>query len=240
MSATVSNISMSFATQVTGTSIGKKVLMAITGFVSFGYVVGHMVGNLQIFAGQNAINQYAEFLHSLGNFLWIIRAVLLAFFVTHIWLGIQLKVENWSSRPQNYKYQKSVQTSLASRTMIYTGLTVLAFFVYHILHFTARVTDPRYQNLVDSDGRYDVYSMMIMGFQSPVLSGVYIVALALVAYHLSHGVSSMFQSLGLNNPHTQKVLDRAAVAVAIIIFIGFTSIPVAVLAGWVTLPEGVH
>ena len=124
--------------------------------------------------------------------------------------------------------------------MIYTGLAVFAFFVYHILHFTARVTDPRYLQLVDTEGRFDAYSMIILGFQNYWISGVYIVAMALVAYHLSHGISSMFQSMGWNGPACKKNLERIATILAVIIFIGFTSIPVAVLGGYLALPEGVH
>ena len=220
-------------------SIGKKILMAITGFVSFGYVVGHMVGNLQIFIGQDQINQYAEFLHSLGPMLWVVRAALVCFFVVHIWLGVQTKLENWWSRPIGYRYIDTVQASLSSRTMIYTGLMVFTFFVYHILHFTAHVTNPRYVELIDAQGRFDAYSMIILGFQNYWISGVYIIAVALVAFHLNHGISSMFQSMGWMSPRCKKNFERIATVVAVLIFVGFASIPAAILGGFITLPEGV-
>jgi succinate dehydrogenase / fumarate reductase cytochrome b subunit len=220
-------------------SIGKKILMAITGFVSFGYVVGHMVGNLQIFIGQDQINQYAEFLHSMGPMLWVVRAALICFFAVHIWMGIQTKLENWRSRPVGYKYSDTVQATLSSRTMIYTGLMVFSFFVYHILHFTAHVTNPRYVELIDAQGRFDAYSMIILGFQNYWISGVYIIAVALVAFHINHGISSMFQSMGWIVPGCKKNLERIATVVALLIFIGFASIPAAILGGFITLPEGV-
>jgi succinate dehydrogenase / fumarate reductase cytochrome b subunit len=241
MAATApAKVATTAAAQLTGTSIGKKILVAVTGFVSFGYIVGHLAGNLQIFIGPDQINAYAEALHSLGPGLWVIRIVLLVFFVTHIWLGIQLKAENWIAKPQTNQKQKRDKSTIASRTMIYTGLLILAFFVYHILQFTARVTDSRFEHLAeDAMGRYDVYSMMVLGFQNPWVSFFYIVAILFLAFHLSHGISSMFQSMGWNAPRFQKPLDIIAVTVAVVIFIGFVSIPISILAGWVTLPEGV-
>ncbi|UCC45094.1 MAG: succinate dehydrogenase cytochrome b subunit [Candidatus Zixiibacteriota bacterium] len=239
MSSTISPaIPAGIPAQVTSTSIGKKLLMAVTGFVSFGYVVGHMAGNLQIFIGQNQINAYAEALHSMGALLWVVRLCLLVFFVTHIWLGIQLKLENRSSRPESYRFKDTVQATLSSRTMIWTGLAVFTFFVYHILHYTARVTNPQYLELVDAQGRFDAYSMIIMGFQNPLISIVYIIAMTLVAFHLSHGIESMFQSMGWNSPRYHGKLKALAILVSVVIFLGFISIPVAVMAGCITLPGG--
>lgn len=239
MSSTISpTISSSIPAQITSSSVGKKILMAVTGFISFGYVVGHMLGNLQIFIGQDQINLYAEALHSLGTLLWVVRLFLLLFFVTHIWLGIQLKLENWTARPESYKYNNTVQATLSSRTMIWTGLTVFAFFVYHILQFTARVTNPEFQTLVDAEGRFDAYSMIVIGFQNPIVSIVYIVAMVGVAYHISHGISSMFQSLGWNSPRYEGKLKALAYLISTVVFIGFTSIPVAIYLGFLTLPAG--
>jgi len=239
MSTSVSSAaSPGIPAQLTTRSIGKKILMAVTGFVSFGYVVGHMAGNLQIFLGQDQLNTYAEALHSLGGLLWVIRFALLLFFVTHIWLGIQLKVENYAARPTAYAHNATVQASLSSRTMIWTGLTVLSFFVYHILHFTARVTNPQYLKLVDAEGRSDVYSMVIYGFQNPLISIVYIISVGLVAFHISHGFSSMFQSIGWTEEAYRGKLNALGIIISILIFLGFSAVPVAVLAGWVTLPGG--
>jgi succinate dehydrogenase / fumarate reductase, cytochrome b subunit len=219
-------------------SIGKKILVAVTGFVSFGYIVGHMIGNLQIFAGPDRINNYAEFLHSLGPVLWLIRIVLICLFGLHIWFGIQLKLENMAARPVAYAKKKAQKTTLAARYMWLTGLMVFAFFVYHILHFTARVTDPRYAHLTDSAGRYDVYKMVILGFQNTWIAGFYIVAVGLLCYHLSHGIASMFQSLGLNNDQYEPKLKLLGNLVAILIFLGYASIPVSILLGYIQLPGG--
>ncbi len=241
MSSIVStSIPSGIPSQIASRSIGKKILMAITGFLSFGYVIGHMAGNLQIFIGQDQINMYAQALHDLGGILWVVRIGLIFIFGAHIWLGIQLKAENWSSRPENYKYKNTVKATLSSRTMIWTGITVFAFFTYHILHFTARITNPAYQHLVDSAGRFDAYSMIIKGFQDPLILLVYLVSMMLIAFHLSHGLESMFQSLGWSSPRYQPKLKLLANLVAICIFFGFTSIPLAVVAGFLRLPAGVN
>ncbi len=174
MSTTAVSKARTFPLVLISSSIGKKFLVAVTGFISFGYIIGHMLGNLQIFAGQNQINMYAEALHSLGPLLWVIRAVLLAAFIIHIWLGLQLKLENMAARPVNYTKQDPQKSKLSGRTMWLTGLMVLAFFVYHVLHFTARTTDARFATLaLDAEGRYDVYSMVILGFQQiPLVAGL--------------------------------------------------------------------
>jgi succinate dehydrogenase / fumarate reductase cytochrome b subunit len=236
LSASASN---PMSTYITKASVGKKVLMAVTGVMAFGFVVGHMVGNLQVFIGQDQINDYAVKLQSLGALLWVIRAVLLTVFVIHIWMGIKLKLENWAARPVGYQNARSVQTSLASKTMIWTGLTILAFVIYHLLHFTVQAINPEYKDLHDAMGRHDVYSMIIMGFSYWGVSAFYLVAVGLLSYHLSHGVASMFQSLGLNNPKWQKRLDGIAWFFTIFLFVGYASIPISVLAGLLTLPEGV-
>ncbi|MEW6050553.1 MAG: succinate dehydrogenase cytochrome b subunit [Candidatus Zixiibacteriota bacterium] len=236
MSTAVTSRARSLPGILITSSVGKKILMAVTGFVSFGYVVGHMAGNLQIFVGQDRLNAYAEALHSLGAMLWLIRLFLLACIVIHIWMGIQLKLENWSARPVGYRKRDTVQASLASRTMIWTGLLIGTFVVYHLLHFTVRTTDPRFADLVDSLGRYDVYSMVILGFRNLYISGFYIVAVGLLCYHLSHGIASMFQTIGWCNERVKTPLERISMAVSTLIFLGYISVPIAVLAGVVKLP----
>jgi succinate dehydrogenase / fumarate reductase cytochrome b subunit len=238
MDNTVVGKARSFPIVFVSSSVARKFVMAITGFASFGYVAGHMVGNLQIYAGQNQINKYAEFLHSLGPGLWVIRLVLFTFFAFHIWLGIKLKLENWAARPDSYARKKELKTGLAARTMIWTGSVVLAFVVYHIMQFTVRSTDPRFAHLVDPVGRYDVYSMVILGFQNVWVSVFYIVAVGLLCYHLSHGVWSMFQSLGWNNKRSEPWLKAIAYTFSTIIFLGFISIPLSVLSGYLKLPSG--
>jgi succinate dehydrogenase / fumarate reductase, cytochrome b subunit len=238
MSNTVVGRVRSFPLVLVTSSVAKKFVMAVTGFVAFGYIAGHMLGNLQIFISQNQINLYAKALHSMGPILWVIRLFLISCFGLHIWLGLQLKLENLAARPVSYARKKELKTGLAAKTMIYTGALVLAFLVYHILMFTARTTDPRFLELLDSQGRHDVYSMVILGFQSVWISVFYIIAVGLLCYHLSHGIWSMFQSLGWNNKRSERWLKGFAMLFSIVAFIGYSSIPVAVLCGYLKLPGG--
>lgn len=226
-----------FPAHMIKSSPGKKILMAVTGLIAFGYVVGHMLGNLQIFLSQNQINAYAAGLHSLGPLLWVIRLFLVGSFGIHIWFGIQLKLENWAARPITYRNESTVQATFASRTMIWTGLILLAFVVYHILHYTARTTNPEFLQLTDAMGRFDVHSMVIMGFSNYLVSAFYLIAVALVSYHLTHGIASMFQSLGLNNPRWQVRLNRIAWVVTIVLFLGYAAVPAAVMLKLLT-PAG--
>ena len=215
-------------------SVGKKFIVAITGVVLIAFVVGHLLGNLQIFLGQDWINSYAEHLRELGPFLWVIRAFLLFNVLLHIFCTISLALENRRARPVRYKKKEHVKATFASRSMALSGLIVLAFILYHLAHFTVRVTDPRFLLLkADPLNRYDVYSMMVYGFQNVYVSIFYIVGLFLLTLHLTHGSSSFFQSLGLNN---QRLTPRLAIGgriLAWLLFIGYTSIPIAVLLGFI-------
>ena len=145
-------------------SIGMKIFMAVTGIAFIGFVIGHLAGNLQIFISQDQFNGYAEFLHGLGKILWLERILIFLFFAVHIIYGIKLWFANKSSRPVPYARNDYVQASYSSRTMIWTGLLVLFFVTYHLLHFTLIVTNPEYAGLKDAAGRFDVYSMVITGF----------------------------------------------------------------------------
>ena len=219
-------------------SIGKKVLMAVTGFIAFGFVCGHMLGNLQIFIGQNQMNSYAEHLQALGPLLWVIRAFVLVSFIIHVWFGIKLKLEAWAARPIGYKNKSTVKATLASRTMIWSGIVIFLFLVYHLLHYTIRVTNPEFNSLTDPLGRPDVYNMVIAGFSVVWVSIFYIIAVGLLSYHLSHGVASMFQSLGLNSEKCQVRLQWLAWLATIILFLGYASIPAAVLTNCTILTTG--
>jgi succinate dehydrogenase / fumarate reductase cytochrome b subunit len=215
-------------------SIGKKSVVALTGIVLIAFVIGHLLGNLQIFIGPGWVNGYAEHLRELGPLLWMIRIVLLVTVILHIYFTIQLAIENRRARPQGYKRKENVKATFASRHMVMSGLIVLAFIVYHIAHFTVRVTDPRFLLLRnDPLNHYDVYSMMVYGFQSYLVSGFYIFAMFLLALHLAHGSSSFFQSLGLNDKKLTPRLALGGRIFAWLIFIGYASIPVAVLLGLV-------
>jgi succinate dehydrogenase / fumarate reductase cytochrome b subunit len=212
------------------TSVGKKFIVAVTGAILIAFIIGHLLGNLQIFLGPDWINSYAEHLRELGPFLWVIRALLLITALLHIFYTISLALENRRARPVRYKKKEHVKATFASRSMALSGLIVLAFILYHLAHFTVRVTDPRFLLLkADPLNRYDVYSMMVYGFQNYFVSGFYVLGMFLLALHLSHGTSSFFQSLGLNNEKLTPRLAAAGRILAWLIFIGYTSIPVAVL-----------
>lgn len=218
----------------TRSSIGRKIIVALTGLVLLGFVIGHLLGNLQIFLGPDWINSYAEHLRALGPLLWLIRAFLLANVVLHIWFTIRLALENRRARPENYAEKHYTKATFASRYMWLSGLVVLAFIIYHIAHFTVRATDPRFLLLkADPLNRHDVYSMMVYGFQTWWVSAFYIVAMFLLMLHLTHGASSFMQSLGLNDKKLTPRLARAGRIFAWLIFVGYTSIPVAVLLGLV-------
>lgn len=217
-------------------SIGKKLVVAVSGVVLLGFVTGHMVGNLQVFIGQESLNRYAAFLQSLGELLWIIRGFMALMLILHVWFAVQLKLENWAARPKRYEHNATVQATLSSRTMIWTGLLIASFATYHLLHFTFVSTDPRLAELRHS---HDVYSMVILGFQQPLISIFYVIMMFALVYHLSHAVQSMFQTLGLNNDHYDGGLRMVALAWATILFVGYVSIPIAAFSGILQLPAGV-
>lgn len=213
-------------------SVGKKMIVAVTGIVLILFVIGHLVGNLQIFLGPDWINGYAQHLRDLGPLLWVIRLFLFAAVVVHIYVTIQLAIENRRARPERYVDREYVKATFASRHMVMSGFIVLAFIVYHIAHFTVRVTDPRFVLLkADPLGHYDVYSMMVYGFQNYYVSAFYVLGLFLLTLHLSHGSSSFFQSLGFNDKKLTPRLALAGRIFAWVLFLGYISIPVAILLG---------
>jgi len=209
-------------------------IVAVTGIILILFVVGHLLGNLQIFIGPDWINGYSQRLHDLGPLLWLIRIFLLLTVAIHIYVTIQLAIENRRARPEPYIDRQYVKATFASRHMLMSGLIVVAFSIYHLAHFTVRITDPRFALLkLDPLHRYDVYSMMVYGFQSYLVSGFYVLGLFLLALHLSHGSSSFFQSLGLNDKKLAPRLALGGRIFAWLLFAGYTSIPVAVLLGLV-------
>jgi len=209
-------------------------IVAGTGVILILFVIGHLLGNLQIFLGPEWINAYSQHLRDLGPLLWLIRVFLLTTVILHIYFTILLAIENRRARPEPYIDRQYVRASWASRHMVASGLVVLAFIIFHLLHFTARKFNPQFSLLkLDSLNRSDVYSMMVYGFQNVYVSSFYIVGLFLLTLHLTHGSSSFFQSLGLNN---QRLTPRLAIGgrvFAWLLFIGYTSIPVAVLLGFI-------
>ncbi|RYF44913.1 MAG: succinate dehydrogenase cytochrome b subunit [Cytophagaceae bacterium] len=220
-------------------SVGAKLLMALTGLVLVGFVLGHMVGNLQVYLGPDVYNGYAAFLKSVPELLWPVRLFLLASVVLHIVSGIRLARINRAARPEAYHFKKYTRASFTSRTMLISGLVVLSFLIYHLLHFTLGKTDPMHFHLLDDKGRHDVYSMFVFSFQNVYVSVSYIVAMVLLGLHLNHGVSSLFQSLGINHPRFNGLLNKVGPIFSLVIVLGNISMPISVLMGWLTLPAGV-
>jgi succinate dehydrogenase / fumarate reductase cytochrome b subunit len=211
-------------------SLGKKYVMAITGLLLFLFVVAHMAGNLQVYLGREQMNAYAELLQSKQGLLWTARAGLFVIAVLHVISALQLAAENRAARPESYAEGKPIAT-LASRTILLSGLIVFAFIIYHLLHFTLGVTNPDFVDLHDAAGRHDVYAMVVEAFRNPYVSVFYIISMGLLCLHLSHGVSSLFQSLGIRRKTTVASFNRFAQVSAILIFIGNCSIPLSILAG---------
>jgi len=215
-------------------SLGKKILMAVTGFIWIGFVAAHMIGNLQIFQGPDKINAYAKFLKDLGPLLYIARGVLLASFVGHVFLAISLKKQNSQARPEAYKSAKTIQASLPSLTMIYSGLFLLTFVIYHLAHFTWGFVDPSYLGMeatVNGVVVHDVYGMVVKGFQVPFIAISYLVSMVFLSLHLGHATSSVFQTLGIVAAKHFPLLNKGAYGFALLIFVGNSSIPLSIYLG---------
>lgn len=221
-------------------SLGKKYLMAFTGLALFGFVCGHMVGNLQFFLGAEAINRYAHFLQSNKELLYLVRLVMLSMVGLHIWSAVRLTLENRAARPMTYEGAKFPGATYASRTMIWSGLIIASFVVFHLLHYT--VKSPAVTLLGKDIGGFqydlhgkmvpDVFRMMVLGFSQPLVSLFYVVAVWLLCLHLGHGVGAMFQSLGLKTKAWGELINRFGLVVGCVVAIGYTTIPVAVLLGF--------
>ncbi|HUE41498.1 MAG TPA: succinate dehydrogenase cytochrome b subunit [Chthoniobacterales bacterium] len=232
--ATVRERSHGFISEFCHSSVGRKMIVAVTGVILILFVIGHLLGNLQIFIGPDWINGYSQHLHDLGPILWMIRAFLLTSVILHIYFTILLAIENRRARPDAYRDRNYVKASWASRHMVVSGLIVLAFIVYHLAHFTFRTTDARFALLKpDPLGHYDIFSMMVYGFQNVYVSAFYIFGLFLLTLHLTHGSSSFFQSLGFNDQRLAPKLALGGRIFAWLLFVGYASIPTAVLLGFI-------
>lgn len=209
-------------------------IVALSALGLMAFLVGHLAGNLLIFKGPEAINAYAAKLHDLGALLWVPRIGLLVLVGAHVAATLHLAAQNRAARPQEYAVDATLRATRSSRMMVLSGLTILAFVVYHLLHFTVGNlhgfydADGAYRL---ADGRQNVYKMMVVGFGVWFNAGFYLLALGLLCSHLSHGVSSVFQTLGVTTPRTRPLFTLAGWAFALLICGGFASIPVAVLAG---------
>ena len=213
-------------------SIGRKVVMAITGLLMVLFVVGHLLGNLSIFAGANGINTYAEKLHGLPAVVWATRVVMLAAVLFHLVLSIQITLENRAANPTRYAVDRRLRVTFASKNMIWTGLLLGAFIIFHLFHFTVRsVPGMEIVQVQDALGRFDVFAMVAAGFGKVATAVVYVVAMLMLYFHLSHGIQSTFQSLGLNNPKTMPGFVKFGGVLSVIFLLGYGAIPVAILFG---------
>jgi succinate dehydrogenase / fumarate reductase cytochrome b subunit len=207
-------------------AVGKKALMAVTGIVLSLYVVVHMLGNLQVFLGPGPLNRYGELLRAAPTLLWLARIVLLVAVVVHAIAGIQLWVERRRARPVAYRTYRPVASSAASRTMIWSGFLVLGFVVYHLLDLTFGVANPDFRS-------GDIYHNVLATFGRAAAVAFYLAAMVGLAFHLWHGLWSLFQSLGLANRGVSAAIQRFAIATAVLLTLGFSAVPLAVLVGLV-------
>ncbi len=219
-----------------GTMVGKKVVMAVTGVILVGFVIAHMLGNIKIFIGADVFDAYAAFLREFGEpllpysaLLWTARLILLMSAVLHIVAAVELTLMNRSARLMGYEAKKSSAATLGSLTMRWSGVLLAAFIVYHLLHLTLGVVGFK----PDQFHHLEVYSNVIAGFSVWYVSVFYILSMAALCLHLDHGVWSMLQTLGLNDARSSRVFRMMSRGVAILVFAGFISVPVAVLAGWI-------
>ncbi|HLO67190.1 MAG TPA: succinate dehydrogenase cytochrome b subunit [Holophaga sp.] len=212
------------------TSVGKKVVMAVTGIVLFGFVTVHMLGNLQAYMGREALNHYAVFLHTMihGMGIWVFRGVMLAAVVLHGWAALSLTLANRAARPVGYRAQQLQAATFSSRTMRWTGVFLGLFIVYHLMHLTVGACHPSFDHA-------DPYHNFVTGFQRPLAAAIYVVAQLCLGIHMWHGVWSMTQTLGLSHPRYDKCRKRFAYAMAILVAGVNISFPVAVLAGVIHL-----
>jgi succinate dehydrogenase / fumarate reductase cytochrome b subunit len=221
------SISLNRQDAFASSTIGRKVVMAVTGLVLFGFVFGHMLGNLQMFLPDHeAINHYGKFLREMlhGCGIWVARAVLLGSVALHIWAAWSLTRTNWKARPIPYKVVTPDASTYASRTMRWSGPILLLFIIYHLLHFTVGSVHPAF-----IEG--DVYRNVIVGFSSWPVVVSYVIAMAALGLHLQHGAWSMLQTLGASHPQWDRLRNAAATVFTVIIVFGFISVPLAVLAG---------
>ena len=221
--------------QLTQSSVGRKIIMAVTGVVLVAFVCVHLLGNSSIFFGANAINAYAQKLHSLGPFVWVFRLVMLAAFAIHIFFGIQLTLENKAATPDKNVQVKRLKTGFGAETMVISGLVLLAFVIYHLLHFTVRVTNPEIYVPLGTSGMVDVHFMMVNGFKSVLAVIIYLLGMGFLFLHVSHGFQSLFQTLGLSNDKSLPVMETVSKLVGFVLLVGYISIPLLIVFGLIKI-----
>jgi succinate dehydrogenase / fumarate reductase cytochrome b subunit len=207
---------------------GKKVVMALTGVMMFLFVIGHLLGNLLVFAGRTRINAYAQFLHFDDSLLWTVRSILIIAATMHVVVTIQLALRNKEARPISYLRKEAINSSYASRTMYWSGPIVLAFIIFHLLQFTAGYIHPEMRFIPN-----DVYHNLVTGFRVWWVSAWYVFSISLLGLHLRHGLWSMLQSIGLaHSLRKEQTLKLVALIISVLIVLGYISIPISILLGF--------
>ena len=211
-------------------SIGRKTVGAVTGLFMVLFVVTHLLGNSTIFAGPDGRNGYAEKLRGLGPFVWVFRIFMGVMLCLHVIFAVLLTLENRDANPGKYAVKKMLKATFAGETMIWTGLLLLAFLVYHLLQFTVHIT-PDIVLGTDAKNRVDVFTMVFSSFRIPPIALVYVAAMVTLFLHLSHGIQSIFQTIGLNNDKTMPQFGALGKVLSALFLVGYSAIPVLILAG---------
>jgi len=226
MSTAIANNQLIRVTRFYESTIGKKAIMAVSGLILFGFLIAHMLGNLQVFLGSIVMNHYAETLHGNPALLWSARTILLVSVVLHIWASIQLSLLKKEARPVAYVKRANVVSSWGSRTMMLTGPIIAIFVIIHLLHLTTGTIHPQFVPL-------HAYENLVNGLLVVPFALVYIAVMVFIGFHLSHGIWSMFQSMGFNHPRYTPAVKKFAAVFSWLLVAGFISVPLAVLIGFV-------
>lgn len=215
-------------------SVGRKMVMAVTGAGMIFFILVHLLGNLTLYSGPAAINAYAYALHRFGPLIWSFRLVMFCMFMLHLFFGIQLTLENRAARPQSYAVRNERATTFAGKSMVWSGLLIGAFLLFHLLQFTLQVINPGIAAASHPDpiGRPDVFTMVVLSFQRLSYALLYIVSLTALALHLYHSIQSSFQTLGLNGERTFPVVTVTGRVAAIMIFLGYAAFPIVIYMGF--------
>jgi succinate dehydrogenase / fumarate reductase cytochrome b subunit len=219
------------------TSIGSKLVVALTGALLLGFLLVHMIGNLRILQGPKALNDYAAWLQG-HPLLWVFRIGLAGLFGLHILTAGRLAYENRAARPQGYRVKRRTRSTLLSRGMLITGTLVLGFLIYHLLHLTLGLTGPDFTPLVDAQGQVDVYARVVTSFRDPLIAALYLGAMTLLGLHLTHAIPSLLQTLGFNHESYEPLIQVLAPLLAWVVALGFATVPLLVQLGVLGLPGG--
>lgn len=224
---------MNRATGLLGSTVGMKMAMAVTGGLMLLFLAGHLLGNSTVFAGAEVLNAYASKLQGLGPFVWAYRIFLAMALLTHVFSGVSLTLADRASGSGPYAVKSRRTSTFAGRNMIWTGLVIAAFILYHLLHFTFHLDTPGVESAehLDHHGRHDVFGMVVMSFQNPLIAVAYAVGLSCLGLHLFHGIQSLFQTLGLTGDRSFAMVKKAGRIAAVFLLAGYLSIPALILAG---------